>query len=102
MDYREICNKFGVGASTVCEKVNSAGTDGNQFRPVSVLGHGARVLPLESVPVPGLSARELPLELVPVPGHGVQICARASTKGYLVARAPSPGTKSERGLSHLI
>ena len=75
-------------------------------------GHGARVLPLELVPVPGRSAqisaqvptkgyavhtghgtRVLPLELVPVPGHGAQISARAPKKGYVQtgahARAPS-------------
>ena len=44
-------------------------------------GHGARVLPLELVPVPGHGARVLPLELVPVPEHGAQISAGAPTKG---------------------
>ena len=51
IDYREIGDKFGVGASTACKKVNTAGTDENLFR------------------------------LVPVPGHGAQITARAPTKG---------------------
>ena len=76
---REIGDKFGIGASTACEKVNAAGTDENLFRLVSVPGHGARVLPLE---------------LVPVPGHGVQISARAPTKGYVQtgARIRASGT----------
>ena len=84
--------KFGVGASTAYEKVNTAGTDEILFRLVPVLGHGARVLPLELVPVSGHGARVLPLELEPVPGHGAQICARAPTKGCVQtgvrARAP--------------
>ena len=50
---------------------------------VPVPGHGARVLPLELVPVPGQGAQVLPLELVPVPGHGAEISARAPTKGYV-------------------
>ena len=58
VDYREIDDKFGVGASTACQKVNAASTDENLVR---------------LVPVPGLTARVLPLELVPVPGH----CAQA-------------------------
>ena len=33
-DNREIGNKFGVGASTACEKVNLAGTNENLFRLV--------------------------------------------------------------------
>ena len=33
--------------------------------------------------MPGQGARVLPLELVPVPGHGAQICARAPTKGFV-------------------
>ena len=52
-DYREISDKFGVGASTVYEKVNTTGTDENLFRLVP--GHGARVgeyTPLKLVPVP--------------------------------------------------
>ena len=64
-----------VSASAGCEKVNSAGTDKNLFRLVPVLGHGARVLPLE---------------LVPVPGHGAQISAREPTNGFV---------QTERGLS---
>ena len=55
-------DKFRVGASTACEKVNILDTGENLFR---------------------LCARVLPLELVPVPGHGAQICARAPTKGYV-------------------
>ena len=42
--------KFGVGASTACEKVNTTGTDENLFRLVP--GLGDRVLPLELVTVP--------------------------------------------------
>ena len=68
IDYREISDKFRVNASTACEKVNTADTDGNLFRLVPVPGHGARVLPLE---------------LVPVSGHGAQISAWAPTKGYV-------------------
>ena len=49
-------------------KVNTAGTDETLFRLVPVPRHGARVLPLEQVPVPG---------------HRAQICARAPTKGYV-------------------
>ena len=64
--------KFAVGASTACEKGNTAGTDENTFRLVTVPRHGARVL--------------LP-ELVPVLGHGAQICDRAPTKGYVQAGA---------------
>ena len=87
IDYRDINDKFGVGASTACKKVKTVGTDENLFRPV---------------PVPGNSTRELPLELVPVPGHGAQICAWAPTKGYVQigirAQAPCLDTKSEQGL----
>ena len=35
--------KLGVGASTACQNVHTAGTDGNLSRLVPVLGHGARV-----------------------------------------------------------
>ena len=63
IDYQEISEKFGFGASTACEKINTAGTDENLFRLVPLLGHRARVLPS--------------LELVPA------ICARAPTKGYV-------------------
>ena len=49
--YREIGDKFGVGASAACKKVNTAGTDESLFR------------------------------LVPLPLHGAQICAWAPTKG---------------------
>ena len=60
-------DKFGVSASTACEKVNTAGADENLFRLVP--GHGARVVPLELVPMPA--------------GQGVQIFVRAPTKGYV-------------------
>ena len=50
IDYREIGDKFGVGSSTACKKVNTAGTDENLFRQVPVLAHGAQVLPLQPVP----------------------------------------------------
>ena len=43
--------KFGVGASTTCNKVNTTGTDESLFGLVPVLGHGAPVLPLELVTV---------------------------------------------------
>ena len=62
---------FRASASTAWEKVSTAGTnlaDENLFRLVPVLGHGARVLPLE---------------LVAVPGDGAQISAREPTKGYV-------------------
>ena len=68
MTNREIGDKFGVGSSAACKKVNTAGTDENLFRLVPVPGHGARVLPLEPVLVPG---------------HDAQICAGAPTKGYV-------------------
>ena len=35
-NYREITDKFGVRASTVCEKVNAAGTGENLFRLVPI------------------------------------------------------------------
>ena len=41
IDYPEIADKFGVGSSTACEYVNTAGTDENLFRLVPVLGHSA-------------------------------------------------------------
>ena len=63
--YREVTGKFGVVASTVCEKVNTIGTFENLLRLAPVLGHGTRVLPLE---------------LMPVLGHGAQISARAPTE----------------------
>ena len=62
---REISGKFGVVASAANEKVNRTGAEENAFRLVPVLGHGARVLPLELVP-----------------GYGAQISARVTTKGY--------------------
>ena len=95
LDYREIGDKFGVGASAACEKVNAASTDENLFRLVPVPWHGTRVVPLELVPRPGHGARVVslelvpraghgarvvPLELVPRPGHSAQIYARAPTK----------------------
>ena len=73
IDYREFGNKIWAGASKACTKVNTAGTDENLFR---------------LVPFPGYGARVLPLELVPVPGNGAQICARASTKGYVQTWCP--------------
>ena len=45
LNYREIGDKFGVGVSTACKKVNTAGTDEGLFRLVPVPGHGARALP---------------------------------------------------------
>ena len=39
--------------------MNTAGTDENLFRLVPVLGHGARLLPLEPVPVPVLAQQSL-------------------------------------------
>ena len=50
------------------------------------------------VPVPRNGARVLPLELVPVPGHGAQIFAQALTKSSVqtiastVAQEPGTGT----------
>ena len=78
-NYREISGKFGV--------VNTTGTDENLFKLVPVLGHGARVLPLE---------------LVPVLGYGAQTCAPAPTKGHAQTGAlarPGTGNKSEQGPS---
>ena len=40
---REIGDKFGVGCSIACKKLNTASNDENLFRLVPVLGHGARV-----------------------------------------------------------
>ena len=48
------------------------GTDKILFRPVPVPRNGARVLPLEAVPVPG---------------HGIQISARTPTKSYVQTSA---------------
>ena len=39
LDYREIVDKFGVVASTTCEKLNTAATEKNLFRLVPVPGH---------------------------------------------------------------
>ena len=79
--------KFAVVASTAYEKLYTTGTDTSLFR---------------LVPVPELGARVLPLELVPAPRHGVQINARAPTKGYVQygtrSRAQDTGAKSEQGL----
>ena len=69
------------GSSTVCKNVNTAGTDENLFR--LVLGHGARVLPLEPVPVFG-TVPKLVLE-----GTNKRLCSDS---------CQCPGTKSERGL----
>ena len=41
INYREMGDKFGVSASSACEKVNTAGTDENLFRLVPVPGHWA-------------------------------------------------------------
>ena len=83
INYREIGDKFGVTASTACsEKVNTAGTDENLLTLVTVPKHGARILPLE---------------LVPMPGYGAQISAREPTKGFVQTGAT--GTKSEQGLT---
>ena len=49
IDFREIGDKFRVGSSTSCKKGNTADTDENLFRLVPVVGHCARVLPLELV-----------------------------------------------------
>ena len=47
-------------------------------------------------PVPRSGARVLPLEVMPVPGHGAQIFARAPTKSSVQtsarAREPDTGT----------
>ena len=64
-------------AATAYEKVYTTGTDENQFRLVPVLGHGARVLPLELVPVPGHGARVLPLAMEGYVDVYVQTGARA-------------------------
>ena len=40
IDYREVGNKLGVGASTSCKKVNTAGTDENLFRSTSARDPG--------------------------------------------------------------
>ena len=50
------------------------------------------------VPVPRFGARVLPLEAVPVPGHGAQIFARALTKSSVQTECPCPGT----GNRHLV
>ena len=71
-------------ASTAYDKVNTTGTDEILFRLVPVLGHGARVLPLELLPVPGHSAQisarhqqKAMFRLVPVPGAGAPSLKRA-------------------------
>ena len=45
LDYQEIGDKFGVGASTACEKVHAVRTNENLFRQVPVPGHehGAQI-----------------------------------------------------------
>ena len=73
------------------------GTDENLFRLLPVLEHGARVLPLESEPVPG---------------YGAQISARSPTKGPVQtgARAGAPtlnraflfGVPCEQSCMHVI
>ena len=40
-----------------CEKTDTAGTDENLFRLVPMLGHGARVLPLQNAMFTGTGAR---------------------------------------------
>ena len=84
VQYRHIGGKFGVSASAASAKVNTSGTDENLFRLVLVLGHGARVLPLELVP-----------------GHGAQICVRAPTKGFVQtgARTRCARAQSLNGLT---
>ena len=52
LDYGEIGDKFGAGASTAGEKVNSPDNYENLFRLVPIPGHGACVLPLKLVSVP--------------------------------------------------
>ena len=63
------------------------GTDKIPSRPVAVSKNGARVLPLEEVPVPG---------------HGAEMFARAPTKSSVQtsarAREPGTGTETEWGL----
>ena len=66
IDYPEIGHKFGVGASTACKKVNTAGTHENLFRLVPVPGHGARVLPLVNKLVLRHQQKAL-FRLVPMP-----------------------------------
>ena len=67
---REVSGKLGV--------VNTTGTDENVFRLVPVLGHGARVLPLE---------------------QGAQISAQSGTNKRLCSDwCPMPGHQSEQGL----
>ena len=44
INYRKMGDKYGVSASTACEKVNTAGTDENLFRLVPAPGKGSRVL----------------------------------------------------------
>ena len=76
LDYREIGDKFGVGASTACEKVNTAGSAENLARcPSTASGASA-------------SAR------------GAQISAQAPTEGYVQTRAGAAVTvtNSEWGL----
>ena len=92
IDYWETGANFGVGSSTACRKVNTVGTDENLFRLVPVLG--LQMLgckrPRARARCPSTTSGPEP---EPVPGHGVQICARAPTKGYAQtgarARAPS-------------
>ena len=78
-NYREINGKFGV--------VNATGTEKKQLRLVPVLGNGARVLPLE---------------LVPVPEYGAQISARAPTNRVCSDWYPGIGHQSEQGLSERV
>ena len=55
------------------------GTDKILFRPVPVLKNGARLLPLE---------------VVPVPGHGAQSFAQATPKRYVQTSARARGTST--------
>ena len=50
LHYREIGNKFDVGASVASEKVNTSGTDETLF--ILEPEHGGRVLPLELALLP--------------------------------------------------
>ena len=77
LDHDEIGNRFGKGASTACEKVNTQGTDKDLFRLVPMSRHGARVLPLGTAPKFVLGHQQKTMfRLVPVPGHGNQVRTR--------------------------
>ena len=78
-NYQEMGDKFVVGPSTGCKRVNTACTVKTCFRLVPVLGHGARVLRilLELVFMPGTVPKlvlghqqKAMFRLVPFPGTG--------------------------------